>query len=101
MAKTADLTHQPAVRFVRADPERLFAHDAIISLWAVVSNRTDQKIGYVASSARSYISPTSGKLKTPVRWGYAIHEDEFRSGIQFDYETRHRALASVLRVVTP
>ena len=83
------------VQFVSIGTAQLGAPEDLISAWSVIDPVTRKEIGVVASSVQPFVSP-SGKTYTPVKWGFAVSRDEFRSGIQFSYSTRQQAVTQVL-----
>lgn len=83
------------IRFVSIGTTQLDAPEKLISAWSVIDPVTRKEIGVVASSVQPFVSP-SGRTYTPVKWGFAVSRDEFRSGIQFNYDTRQQAVTHVL-----
>lgn len=88
-----------SVKMRKADTETLDSCDVLKSAWSVYLDNDDKPCGYVASSGIKYTSPSTGKVRYPVQWGFAVHVDEFRSGIQFLYMNRTEALQAMLRTM--
>lgn len=86
------------IQLRKMNPETLIAYNPIRTLWKV-ENEDGKIIGYLASSSIIYTSPSTGKVRYPVQWGFAVHVDEFRSGIQFLYMNRTEALRALMRTI--
>lgn len=86
-----------AMKLSKLAPESVASPDTVKSLWTVKTS--DTEIGYLASTVKTYTSPSTGKKSFPVRWGFAVNKDEFRSGIQFIYDSRKVALAQLVQSV--
>lgn len=83
------------LKFTKIDTETLSAPEPILKAWEVTEISTGEKLGFVASAVQSYVGP-SGRVYNPVKWGFAVNKDEFRSGIQFDYRIRLHAVNALL-----
>jgi len=65
-----------------------------------VQDEQGRALGFVATKTFSNVSPTREKTKKPTRWGFALVEGEFRSGIQYGYSTRTQALDGLVKIRT-
>lgn len=83
------------IKYVKVDRGSVAGPDPLVTVWAVVETESGRERGFVASAPQSYES-NSGQMYNPVKWGSAIHRDEFKSGIQFPYTARAQASLSLL-----
>lgn len=85
-----------AFKFSRVGTDTVSSHDELNTLWSV--SRADGTFcGFVASSERLYKAPSGDKHL--MRWGYAVHKDEFLSGVQFAYHSRKEAVRELTRLM--
>lgn len=87
------------VQLRKVNPDTVVSPDTIKTLWKVENAANGETVGYLASSGVKYTSPSTGKVRYPVQWGFAVHVDEFRSGIQFLYMNRTEALQAMMRTI--
>lgn len=83
------------IKYVKVDNASVTGPDPLVTVWAVVETDTGRERGFVASAPQSYES-NSGRMYSPVKWGSAVHRDEFKSGIQFPYDGRAHASLSLM-----
>lgn len=86
---------QSVLKFTKVNPTELASPVAIVKAWKVTEISTGNDLGFVASAVQSYVGP-SGRVYSPVQWGFAISQDEFRSGLQFPYRIRLHAVNALL-----
>lgn len=84
-------------KFSKVDIDSLSAPESILKAWAVTDVSTGEALGFVASAVQTHTIPRSGNVYSPVKWGFAVDKDEFRSGIQFLYNIRLQAANALLR----
>jgi hypothetical protein len=87
-----------SVKFTKIDVETLNAVDEVLQAFSVTETSTGEHLGFVASATQNHTAP-SGRVYSPVKWGFAVNKDEFRSGIQFGYGIRLQAGHGLLRSV--
>lgn len=84
------------IKYVKVNPASLAGPDETVTVWSAINDETGQELGFIASAPQPH-EVKSGRVYAPVKWGFAIHKDEFLSGIQFPYATRKEATKWMLQ----
>lgn len=71
--------------------------DNLTSLYALEDTETGERIGFFASTEVSIFYPSAGRTVNAVRWAYALHPNEFRSGLNYQFFTRKGAADYLIR----
>lgn len=84
------------VSFTRMDPTNLTGAETEKSLY-MVHDEQGQGIGLVASA--EVVTKPGNRSYTTLKWGFAVHGDEFKSGLQHPYSSRKHATKELARQI--
>lgn len=82
----------PGIKYVRVNS---VSAPEPVSVWAVVETDTGKERGFVASVQQPY-EANSPEMYSPVKWTYAVRQDELTSATSFPYAGRAHASLSLL-----
>jgi hypothetical protein len=67
-----------------------------VSTAYVVTDNTDKVLGFVASGIHQHKTRQGKKDKAVKHWGYALVKDEFKNGILYHWDSRQKAIESLI-----